>query len=393
MVLALLLAAACTGKDVARDGVHEDAHEGGTGPGPAAREQINPGPAWPALTLLETGGNPLWFELSSGSPSLIDSPAQASLAPFAPWPNARYVAGMEVWNNYLVMAVNRVGFIILGPAAKDSNVIMYSAASGGLWEPYTTESFFIWEDKPSALLYRNDFFADLNAPSPRPQVYALDPSSPIPVGVHISALENFPPGRSWETEAVRRASDGYWYYRMKEKGEAQNETAYFCTRDLKQNGDKISFGEWMNSNKPESPENAPAYLASVLNNASKMDPGEIAQVKVISPDFDSPRFFGSAGSSAGTENPALLYAFCRESDSLALAILPGGRGLYSAGRDAEIKPFSLPALPEGFVYTGAALIGSVLVVSWEEQQEAGIGAAGFLVVNTDLPGSLPQRPQ
>jgi len=383
----VLFFAACTGKGVARDGAHEDAREGGPGAG-ADQKQIQNGPAWSVLSLLETGGNPLWFEVSSGSPSLIESPAQASLAPFTPWPNARYVTGMELWNNYLVMAVNRVGFIILGPAADDSNIVLYSAAPGGLWDPYTAESFFIWEDKPSVLLYRNDFFAALEAPSPRPQVYALDDSSPLPIGVHIPALESFPPGRSWEAELLNHERDGFWYYRMKQKGEVQNATAYFRVRDLKEAGEKISFDAWMSSNDPESPGNVPPHLTAVLNKASETEPGKIAEVKAISPDFDGPRFFGFTGSAAGTENPSLMYAFCRETDSFALAIFPDGRGLYSAGKDAEIKPFSLPALPDGFVYTGAALIGKVLAASWEEQQEAGIGAAGFMVVNTDLPHSL-----
>jgi hypothetical protein len=39
----------------------------------------------------------------------------------------------------------------------------------------------------------------------------------------------------------------------------------------------------------------------------------------------------------------------------------------------------LPHLPDGFCYTGAAQTGDYLFVSWEEQEEFFIGAAGFMI--------------
>jgi hypothetical protein len=89
---------------------------------------------------------------------------------------------------------------------------------------------------------------------------------------------------------------------VREKGKAQNGTAYFRTADLADAGEKVSVGEWRNSSR------------------------------------------------SGDDEP--------------------GTG-----------PFSLPALPEGFAYTGVAALGGVVAASWEEQQEAGIGAAGFMVMS------------
>jgi hypothetical protein len=138
------------------------------------------------------------------------------------------------------------------------------------------------------------------------------------VGAYVPALEIFPSnGGTWETELLRRGPDGLWYYRMKEKGQARNATAYFRTADLNVEGERISFGEWMNSN-PQS-------------------------------------------------------------------TLPDGQGFFSYGEETESEYFSLYALGEGFVYTGVAVIGNVLVASWEEQQEAGVGAAGFMVVDFTVP--------
>jgi hypothetical protein len=288
-LLVLLLAAGCTGK------------ENKAGAENAAAVQQPDGPAWPVVALLKTGPNPLWFELAPDGPGLIESPAEAALSPFTPWPHALHITGIEAWGGFLVMPVNRDGFLVLGPALDSADVMLYRAASGGLWEPYTTESFFFWEEKPAILLYRNDFFMEPTAPPLSCQVYVLDESSAVPLAASVPALQSFPSDGPWEAELVQRGSDGFWYYRMREKGKTQNGTAYFRTADLAEAGERVSVGEWRKYFRP------------------------------------------------GDNEP-----------------------------DAGL--FSLPALPEGFAYTGFAALGAVVAASWEEQQEAGIGAAGFMVM-------------
>jgi hypothetical protein len=119
----------------------------------------------------------------------------------------------------------------------------------------------------------------------------------------VGAFESFP--APWEAEVVRRGPDGFWYIRVREKGQAQNSTAYFRTGDLAIEGERISIDEWRNS-----------------------DP----------------------------------------------------RGSDSTGANFDAGPFPLPALPEGFAYSNVTLLGNVLVASWEEQFDAVIGAAGFMVM-------------
>ena len=293
VLMALVLAASCAGKG--------DKAGGETG----AEFRPSGGLAWPVLALLKTGLNPLWFELGPDGPGLIESPAAAALMPFAPWPHARHITAIQEWDGFLVMPVNRDGFLVLGAAPEttdvgNTDIFLYRAAAG-LWDSYTTESFFLWEDKPAILLYRNDFFTELSAPPINPQVYVLDKASAVPFAVFVPALESFPSGGPWETELVHPGPGGFWFYRMREKGKPQGETAYFRTPNLTEAGEKISAGEWRNSSRPDEKET----------------------------DFSS---------------------------------------------------FTLPALPEGFAYTGAAALGDVIAASWEEQQEASIGAAGFMVM-------------
>jgi len=370
-LLILILFTACTGK--------------GRPPAPLPYADVEvsgySGPAWPALALLKTGENPLWFELGSDGPLLIETPSAASLATFIPWPFARFIIDIQVWDDFLVMAVNRDGFLVLGAAGDDSAgggaaAILYRV-NGSLWNSYTAESFFAWEDKPAVLLYRNDFFIEPGVPPLHPQVYVLDKSSPVPLGASVPALENFPSDRPWEAEVIHRGPGGFWYYRFKEKGVSQAETAYFRTSNLAEAGTRISMGEWRNSNTQEIPGNLERRLEAIINAASVTYPGGVSLIKVISTECKEPLFFSPK--TAPDTGEGLLYAYYREADQLALAIFPGGQGFYSSEKEPDVKPFSLAPLPEDFVYTGIAVFGKVLTASWEEQQDANIGAAGIMV--------------
>ena len=330
-------------------------------------------PAWSALALLETGENPIWFEFTSGGPAHIQSPGIASLAPYTPWPHARFAGDIMLWQGFLVMAVNTDGFLVLGPAAgaENTKVILYRVAASELWTPYTIGSFFTWRDQPAVLLYRNDFFSELYPLSPLPQVFALDKFSPVPIGVEVPALTRVPPGESWEVETLRLTSDGYWYYRMREKGGTVNRSAYFRARDLEGEGERISHAQWRNSELPETPRHIPPPLSAMLGVLGMDEAGAAFTLKVLSAGVERTRFFRAAADGADSTR---LYAFYDE--NLALLIFPDGRGLYSRGTD--IQPITLPPLPEGFVYTGIAVLGGVVLASWEEQQGVGLGAAGFM---------------
>jgi len=346
---------------------------GGETPGGMTREPA----AWPAVALLRTGRNPIWFELAPEGPVHIRSAVEAELSPYTPWPHARFITGMLLWDGFLVMAVNGDGFLVLGPA-ENADLALYRAAHR-LWQPYTAGSFFFLDDKPAVLLYRNDFFSGPAVPPVFPQIYVLEKSSPVPLGVSVPAFESFPEGGFWEAELARLAPDGFWYYRVKEKGGAQNETAYFRTASLSEAGEEISVDEWRNSGDPEWPRNVSLHLTHILDRAPELVPGRISAVRVLSPDFERPRLFSSAR--AG-ESLILMHSYSRETpEPLALVILGDGRGFICEGKEPEVKPFSLPALPDGFVYTGIALVENAIVASWEEQREAGIGAAGFMVMD------------
>ena len=54
--------------------------------------------------------------------------------------------------------------------------------------------------------------------------------------------------------------------------------------------------------------------------------------------------------------------------------------INSFSRQTDVFDPSLPPLPKGFVYTSMGTVGDSLFVSWEEQEDFSIGAAGFVVL-------------
>ena len=379
----LLLASACSGKD---GGHHEvTGIDGVSDVRDEAFCAIDL--AWPALAMLHTGDNPLWFEIGENGPVLIESPEAATLVPYTPWPHARFVTNMQAWDGFIVMTINRDGFLVLGGGGNAGEAVLYRVADSLLWDSYTAESVFFWDAKPAVLLYRNDFFVDPLVPPLNPQVYILDSSSSVPVSAVVPALDDMQPG--WEAELLRRGPDGFWYYRVKEKGRLEGEIAYFRSEDLSGEGSRVSVGEWRNSGRPESPEKIPGDVAALLEKLAEFDLAKTGVIRIVSPDFEGGRFFSlpenaAADPIADADDQALLLGFYESHAPIAIAVTPDGRGLYSCGMEYGFRNFSLPVLPEGFVYTGIALLGDVLVASWEEQQGAGIGAAGFMTQTANI---------
>ena len=356
-------------------------------------------PAWPAIAILKTGAYPIWFEFSGGPAESgvrqINSPAEATLADFTPWPLAYYSAGMlvskdESGSAFLTMAVNRYGFIIAIPDAvpgADQTVELYSAANPSGWDSYSVASFFLYNEKPSVLLHRDNFFSTTEGPPPEYPVQAIDASNPVPVGISLPALDILLSENQWEAEAINPGPDNAWYYRVIQSGKSRPETAYYRTADLSQPGVKINQGEYRNSSAPQKPDNdlsALNFLAAGIRDKLQDSQGT-AVLRIVTPDFAGARDFELSALTDSGMN--LLYGYCStdsQNDGLAFAVLPDGQGFAYSGK--TFFDFALPALPQGFSYTGAALAGDTLIATWEEQQGYSIGAAGFMALSAESLG-------
>jgi hypothetical protein len=361
---------------------------------PLAPPRAEKPPESSPLAIIKSGANPLWFELDreenegedAHGPFLIAVPDAASLTPFAPWTLARFVAGIVMYQDRLVIGINREGFLMVAPR-KDGSLALYRIADD-YWENYTIGSMFVFEENPAVLLYRDDFFVDLVEPPPSHKVFTHISGKTEPIGVTVPAFDPFPSSAGWDIDTLRQGPDGYWYYRGIRRGSAETrpKTVHFRTARLSLPGESVSLSEFRNSALPASLSKAPSLLRSVMDEVFRLiEPSAVPIAGIISPEFSYIRYFTRDPSlSASGQQLLELSGYYLQTDSgaQALAVLPDGRGILGKTRagNNRIEPITLPALPEGFVYTKIGLSGDTLIGAWEEQQDMSVGAAGLMIM-------------
>ena len=333
-------------------------------------------PAAPLVTpraILQAGEYPLWFQFTAEGPVLIESIEDACFsAALVPWPLAPHIRFMLARGEDLLMTANRDGFLRLSPQ-EGGQAALYRFSGGEFWRQYTAGAFMLFDEQPVALLYRDDRFFDSDAPLPSPRLWTFDLYSPGINPVALPSIDAFAPEDGWDIDAFRRGGDGFWYFRAVRKSGAHPEIRMLRS-DLAREGEQVSLGAFQNAALPEPLAAAPEPLREMLTAVFAESGSGLATV--ISPEFSTTRSFA-----ADREKPALsgFYSGSME-NTFFLATTPQGNALYAKTGAAVIRHFSLPALPEGFYYTGIGMCGDTIFASWEEQDEYSIGAAGFMVI-------------
>jgi hypothetical protein len=295
------------------------------------------------------------------------------------------------------MAVNRGGFLWTGEWPRPETAAGAETAGdrngfGGetglyyrdipYWEKYTAVSFFFLDERPSVLLSRDDFFSEPSVPVPGSRIWSVNMYSGEPLETG-NVFADFPPDAGWDIDALRPGGGGYWYYRAALKNSERPQYHYFHTAALFEKGEEISAARFRSAAEALPPAEAPAPLALLLETAA-LYAGETARasgaavpaasVLMTAPGFPAARAFSLSGGAG-----ASLFGFYRPGEiPLAFAFSPEGKGCRLMNGTAEA--YSLPSLPEGFVYTGAGADGNTLFASWEEQRDYNIGAAGFMAI-------------
>ena len=348
----------------------------GTGLQPDSRPSAPPAAMPDAV--LQAGEYPLWFRITGDGPILIETIEDAVFsAALIPWPHAPHIRFFLAQGNDLAMAVNQAGFICLSPAragAVDGGVGLHFISGGEFWRQYTVGAFFLYEDKPAALLYRDDIFLDSDAPPPSPRLWTYNLYSAAPESLTVPSPDAFSPQDGWNMD-VLRFNGGFWYFRTVNKTAARPEIQMLRSEDLSQAGEPISLGTFQTAARPEPFSAAPAPLREMLVGVLSEFAGGI--VTVISPEFPGTRNFTGGEDTGRTFSGYYLNAPAHY--PLLLVTDPRGTGLYAEPGN-PIRRFRLPALPEGFIYTGIGLAGDTVFASWEEQDGYSIGAAGFMAL-------------
>jgi hypothetical protein len=348
---------------------------------------------------IQTGSNPLWFELTGEGPFLVPSPEEAALNPFTPWPLTRHIQGILAWGERLVLAANLEGFLILEPVnslepvdslepvGSIAGIELYRIDLSPSWEHYSLGAFLFYNHNPAVLLYRDDYFAENSFPPPQNRFWSLTPEGAF--SQDPKAFSALPASEGWDLEILRQGPDGFWYFRGLRKGASRQEGYYGRTSDLSLGGEASTPGALQNAALPRPFREAPELLSLALEASSLAGPGQrpIHVAVVTAPEFEGTRYFADQLSHGGdAEEVRELYGYyhaAEDGSPRVLVIAPDGKGYYGEYRDGHprLDRIALPPLPENFVYTGAALIGQTVLGTWEEQDEWNVGAAGFVLLD------------
>jgi len=211
---------------------------------PAAVIEVRPA-ARPSA-ILQPGKYPIWFQLTEKGPVHISSIEDAIYsAAFIPWPFAYHVIFSIDWNGNLVILINRDGFMKFTQDGS-SRIVMYHFSGGEYWKQYSAGGLAVHDDKPVALLYFDDRFLDSSAAVPLIRTWTFDMKSNIPFPLEIGVLKPFPAEEGWNVDTLRKASDGFWYFRAVKKT-GSPEIQLRRTADLSQAGEPVSLGVFQNS--------------------------------------------------------------------------------------------------------------------------------------------------
>ena len=341
------------------------------------------------MAVLQAGLYPLWFQIIDYKPVLLDSIDDAVFSsPLIPWPLAPHVRSALAFESEIYLALNRCGFICFVPwegqkAADNAGVGMYFFSGSDFWRQYTVDTFFLEYDLPVALLYRDDRFYDSNEPVPSPRTWTFDFGFPLTLPFLLDSLEYFPSEEGWDIDGLRLGGDNRWYFRAVKKNPLLSswpEIVLMGCDDLFRGGEKISQGVFRNASLPEPLIAAPAPLKKMLE--AVFAKAGFKTAAVISPEFLTVRHFG--GSSASEYENTIVPGFYSELPRPLLLVCSSGGDGFIAGTGGDsavsVNSFSLPSLPENFVYTGITLCKDTIIASWEEQEGYCIGAAGFMVI-------------
>ena len=204
------------------------------------------------MAILQTGENPLWFQLTDDKPVHIGAIEDAlKTSAFIPWPYAPHIRFLQKEKDDLLMVINRGGFLKIAPNeyadAERPELVVYYFSGGDLWRRYTTGGFVFFEEKPAALLYLDDRFIDTTLTKPRPQVWSFNMESNNLFPVEIPVFKLFPEEDGWSADTLRKGNDGLFYYRVAKRSGSSASVKMFRTDDLTRQGAEISIDIFYNS--------------------------------------------------------------------------------------------------------------------------------------------------
>jgi len=204
------------------------------------------------MAILQTGEQPLWFQLTDDGPVLIDTIEDAAFTnALIPWPYALHICFLREVAGGAEMAVNRDGFLKAAVNRTEQSLALYRFPGGDYWKLYTVGGFIYFGTSSVALLYLDNRFLDTDTALPVNRTWSYNMNSNIPYSVKIPVFSAFPAEEGWDIDTLRLADDGFYYYRAAKRGGASPIVRMFRAASLVETSDskteEISIEKFFNS--------------------------------------------------------------------------------------------------------------------------------------------------
>lgn len=304
-----------------------------------------------------------------------DSPEKAPKTDFLPWTEAVRVSGLGLMYDPPLFLVNKAGILPAFSIEEEPKIEIksefytktaegfYKTGIGSLIRLYTNTIFspVLPDEAPSSLLRYNSVNGELLSLI-NPQTFNLKNTS------QLSALE----------------FNKKWFAAFKTEQDDHVEFDYFSFSSFKEllNGhySKINQEEFIDASSPVTVFQDKDGIGKILKMTEKN-----IKAEMFSEDLKTKQalFYRNSNTSyAGDfEITASVCEFTPENASppIKAILLETGRLFCTDPETQEWKETTLPALPEGFIYTYFVIRKDIIISAWEEQRFFETGRSGLLI--------------
>lgn len=332
-----------------------------------------------------------WYSFTRDGFEEIPLPRLAQKPAVKAWTEAARISSSAATENHAFFTANRRGILIVD---KKGNVTLESNAL--FFPTETIGSLFLDEGNPVFHVYRNGVFNTEDTAHEVASPFIAEYNMKTDIFYPVLYRDDFGMADTQEVSSVT-VIDGTLFVSIKDMGKKTSfdyyrvvipstftETASAAhVRTL--DGTPISQEDFQKASNPLSFSIAPERLKGLLSDIPSSVKYSITYQTTGSRSTPVTYLHGFT---ADTMDSIITEAHAFVSGSWAAALFPDGtmyfqgslpdRFAVAAGKSIC---FSMPELPEGFIYTDFAISGDFMTAGWEESGVFKTGAAGFIIVD------------
>lgn len=343
--------------------------------------------------VLQKTGTHQWYSFSRDGFEEIQLPRLAQKPAVKPWTEATRISSAAATETQAFFTANRRGILIV-----DADGTISLKTDARFFPDQTTGSLFLDEGNPVFHVYRNAVFNKDSAAHEVAMPFIAEYNLETDIFYPVLYRDDFGMSDTQEVTSIT-ASNNDLYLSIKDSGKKTSfgyyqvaipstytdtaSTAHVRTID----GTPVSQEKFQEASDPLSFQLAPTRLKELL--AAIPSSVRFSMTYQITGNQNTPAVY-LHGFTAETADSFIPEAYAMAGGSWIAALFPDGTVYFQGSLPdqymvADGKPvcFSMPDLPNGFIWTSFAITGNLMIAGWEETGVYKTGAAGFITVKLD----------